>query len=575
MITYSCIEETKAYHYAWNVVEGKITACEDVFNCCNRFLKDIEKSQNEDLQYYFDLDIMARIENVASCFKFTSGARAGEKIDLAPPQSFILGNIYGWRFKNNKKKRRFRFVFLMISRKNSKSFLIALISLMAMMDEQENETYSFAGKKEQARICFEQAKALIRSNPKVARKFKLNKLEIVLKKNNSKFQPLASEEKTLDGTSPSTAIIDEAYIVPVGVKNSVSSGTGARLSPLIVCITTSYDVPSVGNWAWEDMQYTKKINEGLVDNDRHFGMIYSLDDENEIDKPEMWEKTNPLIPCSPVLMEDLQEAYKRTKLSPAELRNFKIKRMNLILDGIGIDKYLHLPSFRENCIKNIDFNKKYVFYGVDLSITTDLSAVAKCVYDPITDTFEIEVHGFAPKENIHELEVRDGIPYRQYADEGYMTSCKGRIIDQDFIIRALENGDIFFLHQHDNRELPLASVKSNTLELIEDKESNVLKMRAVLSETSFSRDIYELVKSGVLREFSFGFNKPKAKWNVGKDGMKERALVDFDIHEISIVRVGAYNQTQAYARAFEEYEMLYYDKEMMYNRNKLKILEIF
>ncbi|KAI3350139.1 terminase large subunit [Clostridium botulinum] len=434
MITYSCIEETKAYWYAWNVVEGNIIACEDVFNSCNRFLKDVERYEEDDFPYYFDLDIMARIENVASCFKFTSGARAGEKIDLAPPQSFILGNIYGWRFKNNKKKRRFRFVFLMISRKNSKSFLIALISLMAMMDEQENETYSFAGKKEQARICFEQAKALIRSNPKVARKFKLNKLEIVLKKNNSKFQPLASEEKTLDGTSPSTGIIDEAYIVPVGVKNSVSSGTGARLSPLIVCITTSYDVPSVGNWAWEDMQYTKKINVGIAENERHFGMIYSLDDEKEVDKPELWEKANPLIPYSPVLMEDLHEAYKRTKLSPAELRNFKIKRMNLILDGVGIDKYLHLPSWRENMVESIDFNKRYVFYGVDLSITTDLSAVAKCIYDPYTDTFEIEVHGFAPQENIHELEVRDGIPYRQYADEGYITLCPGRVIDQDFII---------------------------------------------------------------------------------------------------------------------------------------------
>lgn len=82
-----------------------------------------------------------------------------------------------------------------------KSFLIALISLMAMMDEQENETYSFAGKKEQARICFEQAKALIRSNPKISRKFKLKKLEIVLKKNNSKFQPRVSvKSNTLELT---------------------------------------------------------------------------------------------------------------------------------------------------------------------------------------------------------------------------------------------------------------------------------------------------------------------------------------------------------------------------------------
>ncbi len=145
------------------------------------------------------------------------------------------------------------------------------------------------------------------------------------------------------------------------------------------------------------------------------------------------------------------------------------------------------------------------------------------------------------------------------------------------INRALENGDIFFLHQHDNRALPLASIKSNTLELTEDKENNQLRMRAVLPDTSFSRDVYELVKSGVLREFSFGFNKPKSKWNVGKDGIKERSLIDFDIHEISIVRVGAYNETQAYARAFEE--MKYEGEKTLikneglykYNRNKIRL----
>ena len=91
------------------------------------------------------------------------------------------------------------------------------------------------------------------------------------------------------------------------------------------------------------------------------------------------------------------------------------------------------------------------------------------------------------------------------------------------INRALENGDIFFLHQHDNKALPLASVRSNTMELIEDTENNKLRMKAVLPDTSFSRDIYSLVKSGVLREFSFGFNKPKATWRIGEDGIKERA----------------------------------------------------
>ena len=38
MITYSCIEETKAYWYAWNVVEGNIIASEDVINSCRDLL---------------------------------------------------------------------------------------------------------------------------------------------------------------------------------------------------------------------------------------------------------------------------------------------------------------------------------------------------------------------------------------------------------------------------------------------------------------------------------------------------------------------------------------------------------
>ena len=145
------------------------------------------------------------------------------------------------------------------------------------------------------------------------------------------------------------------------------------------------------------------------------------------------------------------------------------------------------------------------------------------------------------------------------------------------INRALENGDIFFLHQHDNKALPLASVKSNTMELIEDTKNNKLRMKAVLPDTSFSRDIYSLVKSGVLREFSFGFNKPKATWSIGEDGIKERALTDFNLHEISLVRVGAYNETQAYARAFEELQERNINEDegqYKYNKNKIKLSTI-
>lgn len=142
------------------------------------------------------------------------------------------------------------------------------------------------------------------------------------------------------------------------------------------------------------------------------------------------------------------------------------------------------------------------------------------------------------------------------------------------IEKAKSEGDIFFLHQHDTKGLPLASVKSNTLELQET--DGALKMRATLPNTTFNRDIYELVKSGVLNEFSFGFSNPTSKWNVGADGINERTITDLDLSEISIVRIGAYNDTTAFARAVEEFEATKNnnDIDIKIMENKLKILKM-
>ncbi len=432
---YSSIYETKTYWYAYNVVhgEGTIIACIDVINACQRFLNDLEKMESDDFPFYFDLEQCNRLEDVASCLKFTSGGRAGETIDLAPPQTFVLDNLYAWRYKSNPKKRRFRSAMIMKARKNAKSFDLSFVSNMSMLDEPESEVYSVASKRDQAAISFKQCRSMIGSNPSVAKKFKLNRNEIILKSNNSTFKYLASEEKTLDGISPSVGIIDEAFVVPEGVRSSIASGTGARLSPLIVSISTAYDVKMTGNWAYDEMEYTKKVNAGEIENDRHFGIIYQLDNENEVDDEAMWEKANPLLPYSETLLDSLREDYKKASVNAALMRNFKIKNMNLILDGTGINKYLALPAWEVLQELFIDFNGKWIFFGLDLSITTDLCAVSICTYNEELDTFDIKVHAFLPSENIRELEIADGIPYRRYAEEGYITLVDGPVIEQEWV----------------------------------------------------------------------------------------------------------------------------------------------
>lgn len=144
------------------------------------------------------------------------------------------------------------------------------------------------------------------------------------------------------------------------------------------------------------------------------------------------------------------------------------------------------------------------------------------------------------------------------------------------------NRDIFFLALHNNRELPLASIISGTMELVE--KDNKLMLRAELPPTTLAKDIHELVKAKVLREFSFGFNNVQAKWDKDADGIRTRTITDLTLHEVSIVTTGAYNNTVANARSMDLSEILPKDDEeranqneevlFLYNKNKLKLLNL-
>ena len=47
-------------------------------------------------------------------------------------QAFFIANIFGWRYKSDSRKFRYREVDLFIPRKNSKTFLAALIIIILM-----------------------------------------------------------------------------------------------------------------------------------------------------------------------------------------------------------------------------------------------------------------------------------------------------------------------------------------------------------------------------------------------------------------------------------------------------------
>lgn len=435
---YTTPYETKAYEYATKIVNREIISSKDVYNCCKRFINDIEKAKSDDYPYYFDLEQATKIEVLARNLRFPTGLLAGQPIELHISQSFTLSNIYCWRFKDNPKKKRYRMAIILKARKNSKSQDMAFFSILSMLEIYNGSNFSVAGKRDQAAISFKDAKMLINSNPKFAENFKLHRSEIVFKGNNSTFTPLSSDSRTLDGILPEMLLIDEAMIVPQDVKDSVTSGFGGSASPICICISTAYAVDFSNNWCYDEMEYGKAVNRGEIENERFFSICYQLDDKEEVHNEEMWIKANPLWEVSETLRETLREDYKKAKVNPAMMRNFLTKNMNVFLDAKTIDTYINQSAWKQLEENFVDFTGKPVFVGCDLSITTDLTSVTFGTFNEDMDVFEFKNHSFLPANRVFELENADKMPYRQYEEEGYCTLIKGDVVQQEIVFQHIK-----------------------------------------------------------------------------------------------------------------------------------------
>lgn len=106
------------------------------------------------------------------------------------------------------------------------------------------------------------------------------------------------------------------------------------------------------------------------------------------------------------------------------------------------------------------------------------------------------------------------------------------------------------LYVNHNSDMVLASRRSGSLRLSED--STGLRVEADLPDTSYARDLKDLMQRGIVDKMSFGFQVDRRgdKWN--EDGT-ERTLTSVRLFEVSVVTgFPAYEATQAAVRSLEK-----------------------
>ncbi|MCT9858220.1 phage major capsid protein [Priestia megaterium] len=110
--------------------------------------------------------------------------------------------------------------------------------------------------------------------------------------------------------------------------------------------------------------------------------------------------------------------------------------------------------------------------------------------------------------------------------------------------KALEKREVDFLAEHDSK-LILASTRNQSLQLKEDEQG--LYMEATITPTSWGSDYYQLIKSGILKNMSFGFRSIRDSWE-HVQGMAIRTIHELELMEVSCVKDPAYSQSTISAR---------------------------
>jgi phage terminase large subunit-like protein len=377
-----------AARYCADVLAGNIPACRWVRLACQRQVDDLRRKVSKDFPWHWDAARAARPCKFIELLPHIKGKWKTRTITLEPWQVFILTTAFGW--VNAEGNRRYRTVYIEVPRKNGKSALSSGVALYCLCeDEPGAEIYSAATKKDQARIVFEISRRMVNKCPGLKRRFGVEseKHRLFVDDAAKEYKPLSSDEDGLDGLNIHCVIVDELHAHKSrAVWDVLDSATGSRQQPLVWAITTAGS--NQQGVCYEQRGYVIDILTRRHDDDRYFGIIYSLDlatkDEqgnvipgDDWKDPETWPKANPNFGVS-VLAADFAALVRKAVQSARSQNNVLTKRFNLWVNAA--EAYYNTDAWLHKCARPVslsDFEGEDCWIGLDLSSKVDVASKAR------------------------------------------------------------------------------------------------------------------------------------------------------------------------------------------------------
>lgn len=382
------------------------------------------------------------------CFH-TEGPLAPGYLKLEVWQKCFISCLFGLVDKDG--HRQFREVVLVIGRKNGKSLLASAIAKYVWWIDggYGAKIYNIAPKLDQASIIYNNVWQMTMLDPEykqMKEEFserdahnkkvkddselpKLRQTDLYIQATNSQVKKVAFSVKSSDGFNPSLCICDEiaAWKGDDGLKQYevFKSGMGARIEPILLsCTTSGYVNDSIYD---EIIKRSTRFLLGESKEKRLLPFLYMIDDVAKWNDIEELQKSLPNLGVS-VSIDFMLEEIAIAEGSLSKKSEFICKYANLKQNSsqAWIDATTVNKCFGEHL--NIeDYKSNYAVAGLDLSQTTDLTACT-CVIEKNGELY-IFAKFWLPAERIDEATARDGLPYQQYVEKGFLELSGDNFVD--------------------------------------------------------------------------------------------------------------------------------------------------
>ena len=414
--------------YCDDIKTGKILSCIWVKKAVKRFLNDLKREKEEGWQFRFDEDKFVEVVEFAENLKL---ADMDSKLKLLPWQLFIYANLFGFVYKDNPDRRRFRQAYNEVARKNGKTsaFLYPMI-LYDFITTNAAESYLVSKDGAQATKSFEEVTQMIHDDPEMEAAFGDGCHSGAISYLGSRISFFSSESTAIDGYRNSLSVIDEFWCYANDkIVTAFRFGGRARLNNL-VCIITSAGL-DIGSPCYAENKKAKSILSGSLTDESYFCIIYCYDEGDDWQDPKNFIKANPSLGAflkEDVLLSDLTDA----QVTPSHRADFKSKTCGIWTNDVS--NWIPVEALSKLGDKEPDweqFTDIPCYAGMDLSSVNDLSVYTLCWKKENKYYFKHRV--YIPESTASEKYKTDNINFTSWIDSGIVKVTPGSSIDYSYI----------------------------------------------------------------------------------------------------------------------------------------------